>query len=129
MPKINADSSRLEQVFINLLLNARDAIEERVGPTETEKGDKQIILKTRREAKTIMCQVCDTGKGVPKGMRDKIFEPFFTTKEVGKGTGLGLSISYGIVKDCGGSIRVVSNKPNGACFILKFPVPAKKNGK
>ena len=129
LPKIKADPSRLEQVFINLLLNARDAIEERVGPTETEQGDKQIILKTRREAKTIMCQVCDTGKGVPKGMKDKIFEPFFTTKEVGKGTGLGLSISYGIVKDCGGSIQVVPNKPNGACFILKFPVPEKKNGK
>jgi len=60
---------------------------------------------------------------------DKIFEPFFTTKEVGKGTGLGLSISYGIVKDCGGSIQVVANKPRGACFILKFPVPEKKNGK
>ncbi|MGD8882776.1 MAG: PAS domain S-box protein [Desulfobacterales bacterium] len=129
LPKIKADPSRLEQVFINLLLNARDAIEEQWGPQDIEKADKQIILKTRRKAKTIICQICDTGKGVPKAMRDKIFEPFFTTKEVGKGTGLGLSISYGIVKDCGGSIQVVPNKPNGACFILKFPVPAKKNGK
>ena len=129
LPKINADSIRLEQVFINLLLNARDAIEERWGSLDIEKADKQIILKTRAEAKTIICQVCDTGKGVPKAMRDKIFEPFFTTKEIGKGTGLGLSISYGIVKDCGGSIRVVPNKPEGACFILRFPVPQKNHEK
>jgi histidine kinase len=129
LPKIKADTGRLEQVFINLLLNARDAIEERCGPQETENADKQIILKTRREGKAIICEVCDTGKGVPKTMSDKIFEPFFTTKEVGKGTGLGLSISYGIVKDCGGSIQVVPNKPSGSCFILKFPVPQKRNGK
>jgi len=129
LPKIKADPSRLEQVFINLLLNARDAIEEKWGSRGIEKADKQIILKTRREAETVICQVCDTGTGVPKAIRDKIFEPFFTTKEVGKGTGLGLSISYGIVKDCGGSIQVVPNKPNGVCFILKFPVPVKQNGK
>jgi histidine kinase len=129
LPKIKADPSRLEQVFINLLLNARDAIEERWGSREIEKADKQIILKTRCEGKTIICEVCDTGTGVPLTMADKIFEPFFTTKEVGKGTGLGLSISYGIVKDCGGSIKVVPNTPDGACFILKFPIAEKKNGR
>jgi histidine kinase len=129
LPKIDADPGRLEQVFINLLLNARDAIEERWGPQEIENVDKQIILKTKRRGKTVICEVCDTGKGVPKSMTDKIFEPFFTTKEVGKGTGLGLSISYGILKDCGGNIQVVPNKPDGACFILKFPLPKKKNGK
>jgi len=129
LPRIKADAGRLEQVFINLLLNARDAIEERWGPMETEKADKQIILKTRREGKMIRCEVCDTGKGVQPAMADKIFEPFFTTKEVGKGTGLGLSISYGIIKDCGGTIQVVPHKPNGVCFILKFPVVEKKNGK
>jgi histidine kinase len=61
-------------------------------------------------------------------MVNKIFEPFFTTKEVGKGTGLGLSISYGIVKDCGGTIQVVAHEPEGACFILTFPVPERKHG-
>ncbi|MGD8519540.1 MAG: PAS domain S-box protein [Desulfobacterales bacterium] len=129
LPKIKADPGRLEQVFINLLLNARDAIEEQWGPRETAKADKQIILKTRREGKSIWCEICDTGKGVPKAMADKIFEPFFTTKEVGKGTGLGLSISYGIVQDCGGSIQVVPHQPHGACFIIKFPIPENKNGK
>ena len=129
LPKINADPSRLEQVFINLLLNARDAIEEKWGPKELKMCEKKIILTTRSDAQYVICQVCDTGKGVPETIKDKIFEPFYTTKEVGKGTGLGLSISYGIIKDCGGSIRVVPNKPEGACFIIKFPVPEKNDGK
>jgi len=129
LPKISADPARLEQVFINLLINARDAIEEHRGPQETAGVDKKIILKTRREGSVIVCEVCDTGKGVPPALINKIFEPFFTTKEVGKGTGLGLSISYGIVKDCGGTIRVAPHKPEGACFIVTFPVPGKKHGK
>ena len=129
LPRINADPSRLEQVFINLLINARDAIEERWGPQVIEKADKKIILKTRSDGDKIVCEICDTGKGVPQAMADKIFEPFFTTKEVGKGTGLGLSISYGIVKDCGGTIQVTDHKPEGACFILTFPVPDKNHEK
>ncbi len=129
LPKIVADQSRLEQVFINLLLNARDAIEERWGSREIATGDKKIILRTKCKNNHIICEVCDSGKGVPRTLTDKIFEPFFTTKEVGKGTGLGLSISYGIVKDCGGSIQVAPNIGQGACFIVKFPVPGKNNGK
>ncbi len=123
LPMIIADPSRLEQVFINLLLNARDAIEERWGPMEIEKAAKRIVLKTRSDKQNVVCEVCDTGVGVPPAIADKIFEPFFTSKEVGKGTGLGLSISYGIIKDCGGNIRVMPNKTAGACFVLKFPLP------
>jgi histidine kinase len=129
LPKINADPSRLEQVFINILINARDAIEERWGPEESEKADKKIVLKTKRKANIIISEVCDTGMGIPESIKDKIFEPFFTTKEVGKGTGLGLSISYGIIKDCGGSIRVKPNTPEGACFIIQFPIPTANNEK
>ncbi|MFC1577390.1 PAS domain S-box protein [Thermodesulfobacteriota bacterium] len=129
LPKIEADQSRLEQVFINLLLNARDAIEERWGSRETATADKKIILRTKCKDNFIICEVCDSGKGVPRAVANKIFEPFFTTKEVGKGTGLGLSISYGIVKDCGGSIQVAPNLGEGACFIVKFPVPEKHNAK
>jgi histidine kinase len=129
LPGINADPSRLEQVFINLLINARDAIEERWGPQETAEANKKIILKTRCDGDKVVCEVCDTGSGVPPAVVNKIFEPFFTTKEVGKGTGLGLSISYGIVKDCGGTIQVAPNQPEGACFILKFPVPGENHGK
>jgi histidine kinase len=123
LPMIIADPSRLEQVFINLLLNARDAIEERWGSREIEKAEKRIVLRTRSEKRKVVCEVCDTGVGVPQALADKIFEPFFTSKEVGKGTGLGLSISYGIIKDCGGNIRVMPNKPAGACFVLNFPLP------
>ncbi|MGD8263987.1 MAG: PAS domain S-box protein [Desulfobacterales bacterium] len=129
LPKIMADPGRLEQVFINLLINARDAIEERWGPQQITGVDKKIILKTRCEGHTIICKVCDTGIGIEPAMANKIFEPFFTTKEVGKGTGLGLSISYGIVKDCGGTIRVTPHQPEGVCFILTFPVPEKNHGK
>ena len=123
LPRIYADPGRLEQVFINLLLNARDAIEEKWNYTDAKQENKKITLKTKRNDQTVICKICDTGIGVPQAIIDKIFEPFFTTKEVGNGTGLGLSISYGIIKDCGGSIQVGSNKPNGACFILKFPIP------
>jgi len=85
-------------------------------------SEKKIILKTACDGHNVICEVCDTGIGISESISDKIFEPFFTTKEVGMGTGLGLSISYGIVKDCGGSIRVVPNQPEGACFVLKFPL-------
>ena len=122
LPKIMADPGRLEQVFINLLLNARDAIEEKWGSQEHIKGEKRITLKTMFDGECVICKVCDTGKGIPKAISNKIFEPFFTTKEVGEGTGLGLSISYGIIKECGGNIRFKPNKDGGACFITKFPI-------
>ena len=130
LPAITADAGRLEQVFINLLLNARDAIEEKWGVRETSgRGEKRIILKTKFDSPYVVCMVCDTGKGIPPALADKIFDPFFTTKEVGKGTGLGLSISYGIIKDCGGSIQVTAHESGGACFVLKFAVPEKNHGK
>jgi len=124
LPEIKADSSRLEQVFINLLINARDAIEELYPPGPDTKGDKKIILKTRSAGGIVIAEVCDTGIGIPEAILDRIFEPFFTTKEVGKGTGLGLSISYGIIRDCGGNITAKSEPGKGTCFIMQFPVAA-----
>ena len=124
LPEIKADSSRLEQVFINLLINARDAIEELYPPGPDTKGDKKIILKTRSAGGIVIAEVCDTGIGIPEAILDRIFEPFFTTKEVGKGTGLGLSISYGIIRDCGGNITARSEPGKGTCFIMQFPVAA-----
>jgi histidine kinase len=123
LPRVHADPDRLEQVFINLLLNARDAIEEKRSLTGGTGHEEQITLRTYMEGDRVIVAVCDTGVGIPKYVADKIFEPFFTTKEVGKGTGLGLSISYGIVKDCGGRIMALPNKDQGACFIVSFPVP------
>ncbi len=122
LPLILADPDRLEQVFINLLINARDAIDEKWQPQPHLTGEKKITLKTSTDDNLISVEVTDTGPGIPQSMLERIFEPFFTTKKVGQGTGLGLSISYGIIKDCKGSIQAVSAKNGGASFIIKFPI-------
>jgi histidine kinase len=121
LPPIIADAGRLEQVFINLLINARDAIEEKWESKSTRKGDKKITLKSRAERNRVIVEVQDTGGGIPGSIIDRVFEPFFTTKNVGKGTGLGLSISYRIVNDLGGKIAVISPEGEGARFIVTFP--------
>ncbi len=120
LPCIMAEANRLEQVFINLLINARDAIEER-SAQEGQPGEKRIALQTRQEGDWVIIVIEDTGTGIPEEILDKIFEPFFTTKKVGKGTGLGLSISYGIVQDYEGTIHAESRPGKGARFILRFP--------
>jgi histidine kinase len=128
LPKISADPGRLEQVFINLLLNARDAIELK-WLQESRKGERcdRIMIKTRHRGNRVVCRICDTGIGVPPQIANKIFEPFFTTKEVGKGTGLGLSISYGIIKECQGDIRVLPRGNQGTCFEMRFPINLHEN--
>jgi len=122
LPPVMVDPDRLEQVFINLLINARDAIDERWQSQPHQKGDKKIILKTKSDPQEITVEISDTGAGIPDSILERIFEPFFTSKKVGQGTGLGLSISYGIIKDCKGSIQAVSRKGQGAGFIIKFPI-------
>ena len=122
LPLVLADPDRLEQVFINLLINARDAIDDKWQSQPHQKGQKKITLKTSSDNKVITVVVTDSGPGIPASMQERIFEPFFTTKKVGQGTGLGLSISYGIIKDCGGSIQAVSGNNEGAGFIIKFPI-------
>jgi histidine kinase len=122
LPLILADPDRLEQVFINLLINARDAIDEKWQSQPHQKGEKKITLKTSTDDTVIIVEVKDTGPGIPAAMRERIFEPFFTTKKVGQGTGLGLSISYGIIKDCKGSIRAMAGENEGTRFKIKFPI-------
>jgi histidine kinase len=125
LPEIMADTDRLEQVFINLLLNARDGIEEKWNKEGLKTENDKICIESMLEKKEIIIKIKDTGAGIPKAILNKIFEPFFTTKEVGKGTGLGLSISYGIIKECGGTIKaVIPENDVGTCFVLYFPVPA-----
>jgi len=121
VPTIQADPNRLEQVFINLLTNARDAIEQKSLQEPLSQGEKRITIRTHFNRRYVFAEVCDSGAGIPKELTHKIFEPFFTTKTVGKGTGLGLSISYKIVSDYGGTIRAVSKEGQGACFDLQFP--------
>jgi C4-dicarboxylate-specific signal transduction histidine kinase len=104
---------QLEQVFINLLTNARDALE--------DAATKRIRIVTQREGELIRITVDDTGPGIPPEIEARVFDPFFTTKEVGSGTGLGLSITYSIVKEHGGEITVSSRPGQGAKFEIELP--------
>ncbi|BBD10094.1 PAS domain S-box protein [Desulfovibrio ferrophilus] len=120
LPPILAEPNRLEQVVINLLINARDAVEERREKEPDHPGPDQVLLSTIYEKGKVTITVEDTGSGFPSAISGKLFEPFFTTKEVGKGTGLGLSISYGIVKDYRGDIRAERGDSGGARFVIAF---------
>jgi histidine kinase len=122
LPMILAEPSRLEQVIINLLVNARDAIEDKVENGKGRRGEEKIYIRTSSDSNTVKIEVMDTGLGIPEAVMGKIFEPFFTTKRPGQGTGLGLSISYGIVKDFGGTIQAFSEKQGGARFVIEFPI-------
>ncbi|MFP3869597.1 MAG: sensor histidine kinase [Syntrophobacteria bacterium] len=120
LPPILADENRIEQVMVNLVNNARDAMEAktRLGVP----GDANILtVRSSLEDDQVVVSVSDTGVGIPEALRERIFEPFFTTKEVGKGTGLGLSISYGIVRDYDGSIDLETEQGVGTTFRVSFP--------
>ncbi|MFT6117248.1 MAG: C4-dicarboxylate-specific signal transduction histidine kinase [Candidatus Azotimanducaceae bacterium] len=105
---------QMEQVILNLLTNARDAIDESNGATK-------ITLRVFEGDNVVYITAQDTGGGIPDDVLQRIFEPFYTTKEMGKGTGLGLSVSYGIVRDMKGTI-VAENIDNGALFTVMLPM-------
>src|SRR4029077_5488767 len=88
-PLVTGNAIQLEQVLVNLLTNARDAV--------SEQPRKQIRISSVARVGTVEIEIADTGRGIPPGLEQRIFDPFFTTKDVGKGTGLGLSITYGII--------------------------------
>ena len=123
LPSIFGDANRLEQVFINLVLNARDAIlgKEKDLHAEDKTKPKIIRIASFLDDQHVIVTVSDTGPGVPDALRLKVFEPFFTTKESGEGTGLGLSISYGIIKEHRGTIEVQTAQEGGALFRVAFP--------
>jgi len=121
LPLILADHNRLEQVFVNLVTNALDALDERGQKEPGKDWKKSLTIKTFIEDKRVVAVVSDNGTGMSADIVEKMFEPFFTTKEVGKGTGLGVSISYGIVKDYGGEIAVESEEGEGTSFMVSFP--------
>ncbi len=124
LPSIYGLSNRLEQVFINLVMNARDAIEEMLENGSQNEGEGLLTIRTYQEKGRVVALVRDNGNGMPERVKEKIFEPFFTTKDVGRGTGLGLSISYGIVKDYEGTIEVESMPGSGTTFKITFPAIA-----
>jgi len=116
LPEAYLDANRIQQVILNLLQNARHAVEAKGS------GVKRIKVATRFDKKKFLIEISDTGIGISSKNLRKIFDPFFTTKEAGKGTGLGLSISYGIVKEHGGQILLNSKEGVGTSFIVELPL-------
>lgn len=114
LPQIVADSAQLQQVFMNIILNAADAMH----------GEGRLMLQTSldEDGHNLVIDIADNGPGIREEDKEKIFDPFFTTKEVGHGTGLGLSISYSIIRKHQGTIDVQSTFGEGATFTIKLPV-------
>lgn len=112
-PTVLGNAIHLEQVIINLLTNARDAVQ--------DAPQKTVYVRSALRGSQVVLSVRDTGCGIPKDLHARIFDPFFTTKEVGKGTGLGLSVSYGIIRDLGGTIQADSSLGQGATFTVALP--------
>lgn len=115
IPNITCSPSQINQVFLNLVTNAAQALPE---------GKGKITLTTRIDSEGVAVDVADDGSGIPAEVLSKIFDPFFTTKEIGKGTGLGLSISYKIIAEHGGKISVVSRPGYGTKFTVWLPLKA-----
>jgi signal transduction histidine kinase len=114
LPPINGDQQYLSQIFVNLALNAADAM--------PEGGTLRIASDTEAEGGFLAIHVTDSGSGIPKHILQSVFDPFFTTKSTGKGTGLGLSVSLGIARSHGGDIRVASREGEGTTFTVLLPI-------
>jgi signal transduction histidine kinase len=115
IPEVRCYPGQLNQVFLNLLMNACDALEENGGT---------IRISSERSDLGVRLEFADDGPGIPMHVQSRIFDPFFTTKEVGKGTGLGLSLSHGIVERHGGRFLVHSEPGEGASFVIDLPLDA-----
>jgi signal transduction histidine kinase/ActR/RegA family two-component response regulator len=114
LPLVLADGHQIQQVILNLVNNARQAI-------EGHQQSGRITVSTELQSKAIRISIQDNGPGIAPENLSRIFDPFFTTKEVGKGTGLGLSLCYGLIREHGGTIAVNSQPGQGACFIIELP--------
>ncbi|NNK94225.1 MAG: hypothetical protein HKP41_07735 [Desulfobacterales bacterium] len=117
LPNVMADGSQMEQVFVNLLINAVQAV-----PND---GTVQVKSSLSEQESCVSIEVTDNGPGISRKEQSKIFEPFFSTKS--NGTGLGLSVSYGIVRNHQGNISVQSRPGEGTQFIVKIPITQQKN--
>jgi signal transduction histidine kinase len=115
LPPVLGSTTRLQQVFLNLFMNARDAMP----------NGGMLEVRTGTQNGSVEVEVTDTGLGIPPEYLHRIFDPFFTTKSSGRGTGLGLSVSYGIIKEHAGKVEVRSTPGKGTSFRLEFPVARK----
>jgi PAS domain S-box-containing protein len=116
LPDTMADAHQLQQVFLNLITNAEQAMEKR------QRDTQHLIVRTRRAGGIIRTEIEDTGPGIPPNLIERIFNPFFTTKPTGSGTGLGLSISLGIVREHEGRIWAENAPSGGARFVVELPI-------
>ena len=116
LPRVQSDPLLLHQVFLNMVMNAEQAI-----AAGRQPGGSRSRRRWRARAIAIVATVRDTGGGIPADALSRIFEPFYTTKEVGKGTGLGLAIAYGIVQEHGGQIVAANHPDGGAVFTVELP--------
>jgi signal transduction histidine kinase len=115
LPAVLGSNNRLQQVFLNLFMNARDAMP----------NGGMLEVRTASNNGYVEVEITDTGTGIPRENLIRIFDPFFTTKSSGRGTGLGLSVSYGIIKEHAGKIDVRSTPGKGTSFRLEFPTARK----
>jgi two-component system NtrC family sensor kinase len=116
-------ANHLEQVFVNLLLNSLDAIQQRKEKEPQHIG--KIEIEVSCNARQVNINFNDNGTGIPDAIRDKVFDPFFTSKEVGKGTGLGLSVSISLIKEHQGKLYFNSTEGSGTNFVIELPLHAK----
>jgi len=122
LPKVYADANQMQQVFINFISNAREALEEL-----PKKSKKELVINSRKavdgrqKEEFVEVTFKDTGPGIPEEVKDRIFEPFFTTKGP-QSTGLGLSLNYGMIQDHGGTLVFEGNSGKGTTFIVRLPV-------
>ncbi len=123
LPEIDCYPGALNQVFMNILTNAIQAIEKKSnGNGINGLAEKEIIIATKIENEEVKISIKDTGNGIPDDIKGKIFDPFFTTKQVGEGTGLGLSIAFGVIERHHGKIEVISQPDEGSEFLITLPV-------
>ena len=114
LPRVKADPLMLQQAFLNIVLNAEQAI--------GMNGRIEIRTTLVENPPRVLVEIRDTGPGLPAEVLPRIFEPFYTTKEVGKGTGLGLAIAYGVIQEHGGQISAANHPDGGAVFSVHLPV-------
>ncbi|MEE8163609.1 MAG: ATP-binding protein, partial [Anaerolineae bacterium] len=123
LPLVPASTHHLEEVWINLLLNARDSIPDR------QRGEIRIASRLDGSGKAVQVLISDNGCGIPKANLDRLFDPFFTTKDVDKGTGLGLYITYKIVDRHSGLIEIESEEGKGTTVTVTLPIESQVSAK
>jgi C4-dicarboxylate-specific signal transduction histidine kinase len=123
LPQVFVDGHQIQQVLLNLIINAEQAM-------LSSNGRGSLVLRTWHDAdrQSIVLEINDDGPGIPEELQPKIFDPFFTTKEVGQGTGLGLAITYGIIQEHGGTIHASNSPEGGASFVIELPAVVRESG-